>query len=69
MLLTVFLAALATTVTCLSVAACATQPADLDLSPARESVSGAYNVTPEPCAEHRRPRSTVILYDRFAAGI
>jgi hypothetical protein len=69
MLLRIFLATLATTVTFLSMAACATQPADLDLSLTRESVSGAHHVTPEPWAEHRGPRSTVNLNDGFAAGI
>jgi hypothetical protein len=69
MLLRVFLATLATTVTFLSMAVCTTQTTDLDFSLTRESVSGAYYVTPEPCAEHRGPRSAVILYDRFDAGI
>lgn len=36
------------TVTALSMAACATQPANLDLSLARESTSGAYRVSLEP---------------------
>lgn len=39
---------LLTTLTALSMAACATQPADLDLSLTRESATGAYRVTLEP---------------------
>jgi hypothetical protein len=48
MLRNIFRTTLLLTLTTLSMAACATRPANLDLSLTRESTSGAYRVTLEP---------------------
>jgi len=69
MLLRIFLATLATTGTFLTMAACATQPADLDLSLTRESFRVRTMSRRNRVQSTEDRRSTAILNDRFAAGI